>query len=48
VEALVRAITGLSELFVSYRSFFSDLEVNPLIVREEGQGVAAVDVRAIR
>jgi acetyltransferase len=48
VTALVRAITGLSDLFVSYRSFLSDLEVNPLIVREEGRGVAAVDVRAIK
>jgi acetyltransferase len=48
VGALVRAITGLSELFVSYRSFLSDLEVNPLIVREEGRGLAAVDVRMIK
>jgi acetyltransferase len=48
VEALVRAITGLSKVFISYRSLLSDLEVNPLIVREAGRGVAAVDVRLIR
>lgn len=48
VPALVRAITGLSDLFVKYRSWISDLEVNPLIVRQEGKGVAAVDVRMIR
>ncbi|HEV8344622.1 MAG TPA: acetate--CoA ligase family protein [Candidatus Binatia bacterium] len=48
VEALVRAITGLSKVFLSYRSLLSDLEVNPLIVREAGRGVAAVDVRLVR
>lgn len=48
IPALVRAITGLSALFAEYRSWISDLEVNPLIVREEGKGVAAVDVRMIR
>jgi len=48
VEALVRAVTGLSEVFLSSRSFISDLEVNPLIVREQGRGVAAVDVRVVK
>ena len=48
VTALVRAITGLSDLFVAYRSCLTDLEFNPLIVREEGLGVAAVDVRMVR
>lgn len=45
--ALVRAIAGLSKIFLSHRSVLSDLEVNPLIVREEGRGVAAVDVRLV-
>ena len=48
VTALIRAITGLSQLFVDHRSCLTDLEINPLIVREEGSGVAAVDVRMIR
>lgn len=48
IAGLVRAITGLSTLFLDYRSLLSDLEVNPLIVREDGKGVAAVDVRMIR
>ena len=48
VPALVKAITGLSTLFATHRSWISDLEVNPLIVRQEGKGVAAVDVRMIR
>ncbi len=48
VPALVKAITGLSTLFAAHRSWVSDLEVNPLIVREKGKGVAAVDVRVVR
>ena len=48
IAALVRAMTGLSGLFANYRSWISDLEVNPLIVREEGKGVAAVDVRMVK
>ncbi len=48
VAALVKAITGLSTLFANYRPWISDLEVNPLIVRERGKGAAAVDVRVVR
>jgi acyl-CoA synthetase (NDP forming) len=48
VPALVRAIVGLSSLFAAHRSWLSDLEVNPLIVREEGRGAVAVDVRAVK
>src|SRR3989338_1518322 len=48
VPALVKAITGLSTLFANYRSWISDLEFNPLIVRQEGKGLAAVDVRVVR
>jgi acetyltransferase len=48
ISALVRAIVGLSNVFAAHRSWLSDLEVNPLIVREEGRGVVAVDVRAVK
>ncbi|MBI4528411.1 MAG: acetate--CoA ligase family protein [Deltaproteobacteria bacterium] len=48
IPALIRAITGLSQIFSSHRAYLSDLEFNPLIVRPEGSGVAAVDVRMIR
>lgn len=48
IAALVRAMTGLSDLFATYRSFLSDFEINPLMVRREGEGVAAVDVRVVR
>jgi acetyltransferase len=48
VEALVRAMVGLSEIFAAHRDHLSDLEINPLMVRAEGTGAAAVDVRLVR
>jgi acetyltransferase len=48
VEALVRAMVGLSEVFAAHRDHLSDLEINPLMVGAEGGGVAAVDVRLVR
>jgi hypothetical protein len=32
---------------MDHRPFLSDLEINPLIVLAEGEGVRAVDVRTI-
>ncbi|HWO42042.1 MAG TPA: acetate--CoA ligase family protein [Candidatus Eisenbacteria bacterium] len=46
--ALVRAMVGLSNIFTFHREHLSDLEFNPIMVRAEGMGVAAVDVRLIR
>jgi len=48
VDALVRAMTGLSRLFLRHRASFEDIEINPLIVLAEGDGVRAVDVRTVR
>jgi acetyltransferase len=45
-DGLVRAMTGLSRLFLQYRAWFSDIEINPLIVL--AQGVRAVDIRTVR
>jgi acetate---CoA ligase (ADP-forming) len=47
-KSLVRAMTGLSRLFLEYREWLSDVEINPLIVLAEGDGVRAVDVRTVR
>ena len=46
--ALVKAMVGLSDIFVTYRNYLSDLEFNPIMLRAQGQGLAAVDVRMIR
>ena len=47
VDALVKAIRGLSDLYMDYRLHLADLEVNPLIVGAAGEGVRAVDVRPV-
>lgn len=47
-DALVKAMVGLSEIFAAHREHLSDMEINPLMVREQGRGAAAVDVRLVR
>jgi acetyltransferase len=47
IAALTQAMIGLSRLFMAYRPWWSDIEVNPLIVRAKGDGVRAVDVRIV-
>jgi len=46
VQALVRAICGLSDFYLAHRHLLSDLEINPLMVRPDG--VRAVDIRMVR
>jgi len=41
-------MVGLSDFFAAHRNQLSDLEINPIMVRAQGQGVAAVDVRPVR
>jgi acyl-CoA synthetase (NDP forming) len=48
IDALVRAMVGLSDIFADNRNHLSDFEINPLMVRAEGGGLAAVDVRVVR
>lgn len=48
IDAVVRAMTGLSRLFIEHRAWLSELEINPLMVLSDGAGVRAVDVRPVR
>jgi acyl-CoA synthetase (NDP forming) len=48
IDALVKATVGLSDIFAAQRNHLTDLEINPLMVRAQGCGVAAVDVRMVR
>jgi len=48
IDGLVKAMVGLSEIFAAQRNHLTDLEINPLMVRAQGRGVAAVDVRLVR
>ncbi len=47
IAALKEAIAGLARFYLDHRAKIADIEVNPLIVRPEGEGVCAVDVRVI-
>jgi acetate---CoA ligase (ADP-forming) len=47
VDALVKAMVGLSNIFAAHRNHLSDMEINPIMVREQGKGTAAVDVRLV-
>jgi len=48
IDALVKAMVGLSDIFAAHRDHLSDMEINPIMVRAQGDGVAAVDVRLLR
>jgi acetate---CoA ligase (ADP-forming) len=48
VDALVKAMVGLSDIFAAHRNHLSDMEINPIMVRAQGGGVAAVDLRLVR
>jgi hypothetical protein len=41
-------MVGLSDIFAAHRNHLSDMEINPIMVRAQGGGVAAVDVRLVR
>ncbi|MEC7489240.1 MAG: acetate--CoA ligase family protein [Pseudomonadota bacterium] len=47
VGALIRAVVGITEAYMTLKNRISDIEINPLIVGAEGEGVCAVDIRAI-
>ena len=46
-KAMEKAIAGIAKFFLDHRAVMSDIEINPLIVRPNGQGAVAVDVRVI-
>jgi acetate---CoA ligase (ADP-forming) len=48
IDALARAMVGLSDIFAAHRDHLSDMEINPMMVRARGHGLAAVDVRLVR
>jgi acyl-CoA synthetase (NDP forming) len=46
-DALVRAICGLAKFYLDHRHFVAEIEINPLMVLEQGKGVCAVDIRRV-
>jgi len=47
VDALIDCAVGLSKAYLDLRERVSDIEINPLMVGAAGDGVCAVDIRAI-
>ena len=45
--AFASSVLGLARFFLDHRSRIEDIEINPLMVRPDGQGAIAVDVRVI-
>jgi acyl-CoA synthetase (NDP forming) len=45
--AMEKAIEGLARFFLDHRARIADIEINPLMVRPDGKGAVAVDVRVI-
>ena len=45
--ALEATISSLARFFLDHRSAIQDIEINPLMVRPDGKGALAVDVRVI-
>jgi acyl-CoA synthetase (NDP forming) len=46
-DALVRSVVALGDFYLNHRHILADIEINPLMVRAKGDGVCAVDIRAI-
>jgi acetyltransferase len=47
VDALARAMVNLSWLIIDHRDRIAEVDVNPLFVREKGQGVVAADALVV-
>jgi succinyl-CoA synthetase beta subunit len=45
--ALVDTVLRLGRFFLDHRDTLVDIEINPLIVRPQGAGAVAVDVRTV-
>ena len=46
VDALVAAVVGLSNSWPALQDRISDIEINPMMVGAEGEGVVAADIRS--
>ena len=46
-KALEKTVAALAKFFLDHREVLADIEVNPLMVRDDGKGAVAVDVRVI-
>lgn len=47
-KGLANAVAGLSRFFLDHRPWLDEIEINPLMVLQDGAGVRAVDVRVVK
>ena len=47
VDALVRTVSTVCELFLAHQVSLLDVEINPIVVLDAGRGIRAVDVRTV-
>ena len=47
IDALADAVAAVSRFYLDHRHCLDDIEINPLMVQARGQGVRAVDIRAV-
>ena len=45
--ALESTVLALAQFYLDHRARIEDIEINPLMVRPQGKGAVAVDVRVI-
>ena len=47
IQALIKGIKALGDFYLEHRTWLTDIEINPLMVKPDSEGVCAVDIRAI-
>lgn len=47
-QALAGAVAGLSQFYLDHRPWLAEIEINPLMVLANGEGVRAVDIRPVQ
>ena len=47
IQALISGIKALGDFYLDHRTWLTDIEINPLIVKPKDRGVCAIDIRAI-
>jgi acetyltransferase len=46
-DALIQVICGFARFYLDHRHLVAEVEINPLVVLEQGRGVRTVDVRTV-
>ena len=47
IQALISGIKALGDFYLDHRTWLTDIEINPLIVKPKDRGDCAIDIRGI-